>query len=117
MDAAQGSGGLIQVILLYAAIIAVFYFILVRPQKKKEKAMAQMRTNLKKGDTIVTMGGIIGKVVQIKDDSIKIEVSSDKTRITIEKWAVQEVKKQSTEKEEPAEEVLESTEETEKTEE
>lgn len=109
----EGSGGLIQVILLYAAIIIVFYLILVRPQKKKEKAMAQMRNNLKKGDTIVTMGGIIGKVVQIKEDSIKIEVGSDKTRITIEKWAVQEVKKQAPEKEAAVEEIAETTEETE----
>ena len=70
-------------------IFVVFYFMLIRPQKKREKAVQQMRSSLEVGDEIVTAGGIIGRVVSIKDDTLVIETGSDRSKIRIARWAVQ----------------------------
>ena len=82
-------------ILNYGFIIVpllLLYFFMLRPQKKKEKAINNMRSNLKVGDEITTIGGIIGKVVMIKDDDqLVIESGVDKTKIRIAKWAIQTV--------------------------
>ena len=75
-------------ILLYALIIAVFYFILIRPQSKQKKKEEEMRNNLEIGDTIVTIGGIVGRVVSIKDDDIVIETGADRNKMKIKKWAI-----------------------------
>ncbi|MBC7765491.1 MAG: preprotein translocase subunit YajC [Hyphomonadaceae bacterium] len=80
------------VLVIYAAIFAVFYFMLIAPQRKRTKKEAQMRANVKVGDEIVTSGGIYGKVLQIKDDTLVIEVNADKGKLRIAKWAIQEVK-------------------------
>lgn len=70
------------------ALLAIFYFLLIRPQQKKDKKVREMRSNLEVGDKISTIGGIIGKIVKIKEDMITIEVGSDKTKFEIMKWAV-----------------------------
>lgn len=70
------------------AVIAVFYFFLIRPQQKKDKEDRAMRENLDIGDEIVTAGGIIGLVVSIKDDTIVIETGSDRSKVRLAKWAV-----------------------------
>ena len=76
---------------LPVALVVLFYFILIRPQKKKEKQTSKMRNELQIGDEITTIGGIVGKVVQIKDqDQIIIETGADKNRIRIKRWAIQE---------------------------
>lgn len=82
------SGSMFTMILIYAAIIAVFYFILIRPQSKQKKKEEQMRNNIEVGDMIVTIGGIIGRVVSIKEEDIVIESGADRTKIKIKKWAV-----------------------------
>ena len=91
-DPATGGGGmavmLIQLLPL-VLIFVVFYFMLIRPQKKREKAVQQMRSSLEVGDEIVTAGGIIGRVVSIKDDTLVIETGSDRSKIRIARWAVQ----------------------------
>ena len=78
-------------ILPFIILIAIMYFMLIRPQKKKDKEIASMRAGLKLGDTIVTIGGIIGKIVKIKEDTITIQFGSEKTKMEIMKWAVSTV--------------------------
>ena len=65
------------------------YFIILRPQKKREKEEQKMRNNMRVGDEITTIGGICGRVVTIRDDSLVIETGADRNKMTIKKWAVQ----------------------------
>ena len=81
----MGGGSMI---IMMVVMLAVFYFFLIRPENKKKKEANEMRNALKVGDNITTIGGIIGDVVSIKDDSIVIETSADKVRIEFSKWAV-----------------------------
>ena len=78
-------------ILPYAVVIAAFYFFLIRPQKKKEKATQEMRSSVKEGNEILTIGGIYGKVVNAKEDMLTIEVGADKVKLKIARWAVGKV--------------------------
>lgn len=75
-------------LLFGVAMIAVFYFILIRPERKKKKALEEMRNNLAPGVEITTIGGIVGTVVYTKDNVIVIETSADRVRLQIAKWAV-----------------------------
>ena len=70
-------------------IFVIFYFMLIRPQKKRNKETQQMRAILEVGDEIVTIGGVIGTVVVIKDDYLLIETGSDRSKIRIARWAIQ----------------------------
>ena len=72
-------------------VLVVFYFFGVRPQKKQEQAVAQMRDSLQVGDEITTIGGIIGKIVSIKEETMIIETGRDHTRIRLLKSAVRTV--------------------------
>jgi len=78
-------------IFMLVAFVAIFYFMIYRPQKKQEKETAQMRDNLQIGDEISTNGGILGRIVKIKDDIITIETGSDRNKLKIFKWAVRQV--------------------------
>ena len=101
-------------IVLILVFIPLIYFMLIRPQRKRDKEVTSMRAALKPGDNIVTIGGIVGKIVRIKDDRILIETGSGKTKMEIVKSAVGSVvgkqesdkneDKQPEEKAEPAEE-------------
>lgn len=75
-------------ILMFAVVILVFYFFVIRPENKKKKAMQEMRDALKVGDKIVTIGGIVGEVVHIKDENIVIETSADRVRMELAKWSI-----------------------------
>jgi len=91
---AAAPGGVLSTVIYYgffALIIVAMYFIMIRPQKKKEKEMKLMRSALEVGDEIVTIGGIVGRIVNIKDDALVIETGSDRDKIKIMKWAVQQV--------------------------
>ena len=68
--------------------LAIFYFLIIKPQKTKEKKIKTMRDNLKVGDEIVTIGGIFGRVAKVRDDILTIEVGADKTKLTMAKWSV-----------------------------
>ena len=81
-----GAGGLLMPIIMFG----VMYFFIIRPQKKKEKAEKQMRENLQVGDEIVTIGGIYGRVISLKEDTIVIESKSDHSKMTIARWAMQQ---------------------------
>lgn len=76
---------------MIAVVVVVFYFFGVRPQKKQEQAMAQMRDSLQVGDEVTTIGGIIGKIVSIKEETMIIETGRDHTRIRLLKTAVRNV--------------------------
>ncbi len=86
-DAAGSTGGWGMIIVMLA-FIAIFYFIAVRPQKKQQKQIDDMRNNLQIGDEITTIGGIIGKIVSIKDETCVIETGRDGCRMRILKSAV-----------------------------
>lgn len=77
----------IQIIML-VLLFVVMYFILIRPQKKREKEVTAMRESLKVGDDILTIGGIYGKIVRIRDDKYTIQVGAEKTRLDVAKWAI-----------------------------
>ena len=78
---------------LLGVMVAVFYFAMIRPQKKQEKQIAEMRDSLAVGDEVVTIGGIIGTVLIIKDDKIMIETGNDRTKLTILRSSVKTVLK------------------------
>ena len=88
-----GIGSLLSTLAIPVLLIAVFYFIAIRPQKKQEKETANMRDNLMVGDEITTIGGIAGRVVNIREDMLVIETGSDRTKIKIARWAVRSVEK------------------------
>ena len=71
--------------------ILIFYFLIIRPQKKQERNVASMRSNISVGDEVITIGGIVGKVVKVKEDEVTIEVGADKIKIGFKKWALREV--------------------------
>ncbi len=93
LDAAQQgqSGSILPTIIMIVGVIAIFYFLILRPQKKQDKQIAQMRDSIKVGDEIVTIGGIIGTVLIIKDDKMMIETGNDKTKLTILRSSVKNV--------------------------
>jgi preprotein translocase subunit YajC len=78
-------------ILLIVVMFVALYFFMIRPQKKQEKAQNDMRNNLQVGDEITTIGGIIGKVVSIKEETVTIETSHDRTKMRILRSAVRNV--------------------------
>ena len=69
-------------------MVAVFYFMIIRPEKKKKKEEEALRNSLKTGDKITTIGGIVGKIVDVKGDNIVIETSMDRVRMELAKWSV-----------------------------
>ena len=79
----------IYMIVMFLVLILIFYFLLIRPQHKKEKQTQKMRGALQVGDEITTVGGIIGRIVSIKDDSLVIETGADRNKMRVKKWAVQ----------------------------
>lgn len=78
----------LQALILPIGFLVIFYVFAIRPQRKKEKQIKEMRSNLKVGDNIVTIGGITGKILKVKDDFITIEVGSDKAKLEMMKWSV-----------------------------
>ncbi len=87
----DSTGSVIMTVGMLVVMVAVFYFMIIRPQKKQEKETQKMLDALTPGDTISTVGGIIGVVLKVKDDMVLIETGADRTRIQIAKWAVRKV--------------------------
>ncbi len=92
--AAEGSqsAGFLALLIQFVPLIlifVVFYFLLIRPQKKREKETQNMRNNIQVGDEIITAGGIIGRVVSVKEDNVVIETGNDRSKVRIKRWAIQ----------------------------
>lgn len=104
-----GAGNIIFMIVLYAAIFLALYFFLIRPNSKRKKQEAELRNNLEIGDEITTIGGIVGRVVAIKEeeDEIIIETGSDRCKLKMKRWCISSV---NTVKEKPEAKTEEKTE-------
>lgn len=85
---ASGKGSF-QMIILMVLLFVGMYFLLIRPQKKQQKKEQEIRENTQVGDEITTIGGIVGKVVTVKEDSLIIETGADKNKMKITRWAIQ----------------------------
>lgn len=91
-DEAAAGGGILQLVVTIVPLVLVFvvmYFMLIRPQRKREKEVQKMRSEIEVGDEVVTSGGIVGRVVSIREDHIIIESGSDRSKIRIMRWAIQ----------------------------
>ena len=88
MPSASQYGQILGSVLPIVLLFFVFYFFLIRPQKKRDKAEKEMRQSIQVGDEISTIGGFIGKVVSIKDETLVIESSADRTKLKLYRWAV-----------------------------
>lgn len=87
-DTAGSSGGMGSTILMIVVMIAIFYFLLIRPENKRKKQADEMRSALKKGDWLTTIGGVYGRVVSITDRTVVIETSEDRVRVEFLKSAI-----------------------------
>ena len=90
-------GSMLSMVLMIVVMIAIFYFLLIRPENKKKKAADKMRSELAVGDEITTIGGIVGTICAVKEDTIVIETSADRVRIEFTKWAISTKGTQATE--------------------
>ena len=75
-------------ILMWVVFFAIFYFLLIRPQKKKDKQLKDMRNNLNVGDKVITIGGIIANVAKVEEDVVILEIGPSRTKVPFEKWAI-----------------------------
>ena len=85
---ATAAGGMGSTMFMLVAMLAIMYFVMIRPENKRKKEAEQMRSSLKKGDKVVTIGGIVGTVVDVKDNKFVMETGADQVRIEFEKWAL-----------------------------
>ena len=86
-----GPGSWIPSILMIVGLLAVMYFFMIRPQKKQEKQINEMRDGLQVGDEVTTIGGIIGRIVSIKEETVLIETGRDKVKIRFLRSAIRSV--------------------------
>ncbi|CED94705.1 MULTISPECIES: preprotein translocase subunit YajC [Romboutsia] len=75
-------------LLMWVAVFGVFYFLLIRPQKKKDKMLKEMRENLSVGDKVTTIGGIIAHVAKVEENAVILEIGPNRTKVPFEKWAI-----------------------------
>lgn len=87
-DTAAGGNNMTVSILMMVGVFALMYFVMYRPQKKRQKEEQEKRASVEIGDEIVTIGGIVGRVVTIREDSLIIETGSDRNKMKIERWAI-----------------------------
>ena len=75
-------------ILMWVVFFAIFYFLLIRPQKKKDKQLKDMWNNLNVGDKVITIGGIVANVAKVEEDVVILEIGPSRTKVPFEKWAI-----------------------------
>lgn len=85
------SGGFIEMIIMLVVMFAIMYFLMIRPQKKKEKAVKNMLAALKPGDRICTIGGLYGTITALKDETVTITLGAQQNTVVIARWAVRSV--------------------------
>ena len=83
-----GAGGMTSTIIMLVAMVGIFYFMLIRPENKRKKEAEQLRSSIKVGDQVTNIGGIVGTVVNVKDDKFVLETGADQVRIEFLKWAL-----------------------------
>ena len=88
LEATGTTGGMGSTILMLVLMFGVFYFMLIRPENKRKKEAEQTRNSIKKGDQVTTIGGIVGTVVDVKEDKFVLETGADQVRIEFTKWAI-----------------------------
>ena len=84
---AEGGGG-ISLIVMIVVMVAMVYFMLIRPEKKRKKEAQETRDSIKNGHKVTTIGGIVGVVVDVKEDTFVMETSADRVRLELQKWAI-----------------------------
>lgn len=88
LEAAGTTSGMGSMLIPMVALVAIFYFLMIRPESKKKKQAEEMRNNIKVGDNVTTIGGVVGDVCHVKDDIVVIEVGADRVRLEFNKWAI-----------------------------
>ena len=88
-QSANSKGSSWSLIIMLVAMFAIMYFLMIRPQRKRQKEEEQMRGSVDVGDEITTIGGIVGKVVTVKEQNLIIETGADRNKLQIAKWAIQ----------------------------
>ena len=78
-------------LLMWVVVFGVFYFLFIRPQKKKDKELKEMRENLNVGDKVTTIGGIIAHVAKVEENAVILEIGPNRTKVPFEKWAIGKV--------------------------
>ena len=99
VEEVNATGSLISMVVMIVLMVGVFYFMLIRPQRKKDKQVKAMLEALKPGDRITTIGGIYGTIKSIKDDTITIMVGHDQLEMVVARWAIRGVEEVSVENE------------------
>ena len=75
-------------LVMWVVVFGVFYFLLIKPQKKKDKQLKEMRENLNVGDKVTTIGGIIAHVAKVEENAVILEIGPNRTKVPFEKWAI-----------------------------
>ena len=88
LTATPAAGGMGSTVFMLVMMLAIMYFVMIRPENKRKKEAEEMRAAVKKGDKVVTIGGITGVVVDVKDNRFVLETGADQVRIEFEKWAL-----------------------------
>ena len=88
LTATPAAGGMGSTVFMLVMMVAIMYFVMIRPENKRKKEAEEMRSTVKKGDKVVTIGGITGTVVDVKDNKFVLETGADQVRIEFEKWAL-----------------------------
>ena len=86
---AAAGGSMLTLMLPLVLMFVLMYFIMIRPENKRKKKAEEMRNSLSLGEEITTIGGIIGKIVQVTEDTVTFETGEDRVRIQVKKWAIQ----------------------------
>jgi len=89
-EGSGGMGGTLAMIAYLVVIVGVLYFVMIRPQRNRTKKEKELRENIQVGDEIVTVGGIYGRIVSLKEDSVIVESPADRSKHRIAKWAIQQ---------------------------
>lgn len=79
---------ILMAVVMWVVVFGVFYFLFIKPQKKKEKQLKEMRNNLSVGDKVVTIGGIVANVAKVEEDVVILELGPNRTKVPFEKWAI-----------------------------
>ena len=95
--ASPGGFGDMSIFLIMGVMLVAMYFLMWRPNKKKEKQAAELRNSLEVGDEVTTIGGIVGRVISLKEDTFVLETAGERSRLRFKRWAIQEVNKLSLE--------------------